>query len=303
MSLPTSTKLTIVGSGAMATLFAARLGSLVPITMLGSWREAVTAMDNGGLTLNGRPGPKVSATTDPADCAGSRFAIVLVKAWQTVRVAPLIKTFLSADGVALTLQNGLGNFESLAEVLGEDRVALGTTTQGATLLGPGQVQEGGRGPTHVAEHPRLTPLIELLRSANFDIHQSPISNLQSLTWGKLAINAAINPLTALLRVPNGELLNRPDALEVMDATASEVAAVAKAKGIELPFADAGQRAREVAQATAQNRSSMFQDILRGAMTEVDAINGAVVREGQQVGIAVPINLVLWRLISALRSHT
>ena len=299
MTLSIPTNITLLGTGAMATLFAARLGGLAPVTLLGSWVEAVTAINIGGLTLNGRPGPKVSATTDPAQCAGSRFAIVLVKAWQTDRAATQIKKFLPAEGVALTLQNGLGNFEALAEVLGKDRVALGTTTQGATLLGPGQAQEGGRGVTHVAEHPRLLPLVELLRSADFEILQSPISSLQSLVWGKLAINAAINPLTAILRIPNGELLNRPEALTLLEAAANEVAAVAQAKGIELPFADAGLRAREVAHTTAQNRSSMFQDILRGAKTEVDAINGAVVGEGIKVNVPTPINEVLWRLVKAL----
>jgi 2-dehydropantoate 2-reductase len=154
----------------------------------------------------------------------------------------------------------------------------------------------------VAEHPRLQPLIDLLRAADFEVHQSPISNLQSLTWGKLAINCAINPLTALLRVPNGELLNRPEALSLMDSAANEVAAVAGAKGIKLPFANVAQRAREVAYATASNRSSMFQDILRGAPTEVDAINGAVVREGHSLNVPTPTNEKLWRSVKTLENH-
>jgi 2-dehydropantoate 2-reductase len=302
--------LTIVGTGAMATLFAARLGRHTPITMLGSWGEAVTAINRDGVHVDSgarheivRPatslGAGVTATTDPAQCAGSRFALVLVKSWQTARAAAQIKSFLPSDGVALTLQNGLGNFETLADVLGPDRVALGITTQGATLIGPGHVREGGRGPTHVADHPRLSPLIDLLRAAGFEVLQSPISNLQALVWGKLTINAAINPLTAILRVFNGELLNRPDALALMDAAAREVTAVAHAKGIVLPFPDPAARAREVAQATAGNRSSMFQDILRGAMTEVDAINGAVVREGAVAGVSVPVNETLYRLVRAV----
>jgi len=302
--------LTIVGTGAMATLFAARLGRHTPITMLGSWGEAVTAINRDGVHVDsgagheiGRPptslGAGVTATTDPAQCAGSQFALVLVKAWQTARAATQIKSFLPSDGVTLTLQNGLGNFETLAAELGADRVALGITTQGATLIGPGHVREGGRGPTHVADHPRLSPLIDLLRAAGFEVLQSPISNLQALVWGKLTINAAINPLTAILRVFNGELLNRPDALALMDAAAREVTAVAHAKGIVLPFPDPAARAREVAQATAGNRSSMFQDILRGAMTEVDAINGAVVREGAVAGVSVPVNETLYRLVRAV----
>ena len=285
----------------MATLFAARLGRHAPVTMLGSWVEAVYAINSGGVRADDGPGVRVVATSEAAQCAGSRFALVLVKAWQTARAARQIKSFLPTDGVALTLQNGLGNFETLAAELGEERVALGVTTQGATLLGPGHAREGGHGVTHVAEHPRLTPLVDLLHSAHFEILQSPISNLQSLAWGKLIVNCAINPLTALLRVLNGELLNRPDALAVMDAAAREAAAVANAKGIVLPFPDPAARAREVAQATAANRSSMFQDILRGAMTEVDAINGAVAREAAKIGAPAPVNEMLWRLIRATES--
>ncbi|MBM4422929.1 MAG: ketopantoate reductase family protein [Chloroflexi bacterium] len=296
--------ITVVGTGAMATLVAARLGRLAPITMLGSWMDAVTAINRDGVHVDSGPGAdsvRVAATANPVECAGASIAIVLVKAWQTAKAASQIKTFLAPDGVALTLQNGLGNFETLAAELGAERAALGVTTQGATLIGPGHAREGGRGVTHIAEHPRLGPLFDLLRAANFDIHSSPPSDLQSLVWGKLAINAAINPLTAILRVPNGELLNRPDALAVMDAAAREVAAVAAAKGIALPFPDAAARAREVARATASNRSSMFQDILRGAPTEIDAINGAVVREAQTVKMNAPVNETLWKLVRALRT--
>ena len=105
-------------------------------------------------------------------------------------------------------------------------------------------------------------------------------------------------LTALLRVPNGELLRRPDAVAVLNAAADECAAVAAAKGIALPYADAAAAARAVAERTGTNRSSMFQDILRGAPTEIEAINGAVRRAGDAAGVPVPVNTVLWRLVRA-----
>lgn len=300
--------ITIVGTGAMATLFAARLGRVTPVTMLGSWAEAVSAINRDGVHLESESGHesiRVTATTEPAECAGSRIALVLVKAWQTARAANQIRSFLAPEGVTLTLQNGLGNFEALAEALGPDRVALGVTTQGATLIGPGHVRDtyAGRGPVHLAEHPRLAPLVELLNASGFDALQHPASHLQPLLWGKLVVNAAINPLTALLRVPNGELLHRPAALALMDAAAREAAGVAAAKGIPLPFPDPAARAREVAQATAPNRSSMFQDILRGAPTEIDAINGAVVRQAAEAGLSVPVNETLWRLVKALITNS
>jgi 2-dehydropantoate 2-reductase len=115
----------------------------------------------------------------------------------------------------------------------------------------------------------------------------------------LAVNCGINPLTALLRVPNGELLRRPQARTVMEAAANECASVARAGGIALPYSDAAAQARLVAEHTASNRSSMFQDILRGAPTEVDAINGAVAQAGAALGVPARVNETLWRLVRAL----
>jgi 2-dehydropantoate 2-reductase len=295
--------ITILGTGAMATLFAARLGPVTPVTLLGTWADAIDKINRDGINVEGGQPVKVAATTNPADCQGSQFALVLVKAWQTPRVASQIETFLPPDGIALTLQNGLANFETLAAKLGKARTALGTTTLGATLLGPGHVKEGGRGPIHVAEHHQLAPLVELLRSASFDVIQSPINNLQSLVWGKLVVNCAINPLTALLRIPNGELLVRPDALAVMEAAAHEVAAVAGVKGIQLPFDDAAAQAQTVARATAENQSSMLQDVLHNRPTEVDAINGALVKAAIEVGVPVPVNETLWRLVRGMDGGT
>ena len=113
------------------------------------------------------------------------------------------------------------------------------------------------------------------------------------------MNAGINALTAILRDrPNGRLLERPEALTLLEAAANEVASVARAKGIELPFPDAAAEARRVARATASNLSSMLQDVLRGAPTEIDAINGAVVREGARLGVPTPANETLLRLLAA-----
>jgi 2-dehydropantoate 2-reductase len=136
-----------------------------------------------------------------------------------------------------------------------------------------------------------------LREAGFNVET--VADPDSLLWGKLVINAAINPLTALLRVPNGELLERGTARALMQAAACEAAAVAAAQGIRLPYPDPLAVAESVAQRTATNRSSMFQDIQRGAPTEIDAICGAVVQAGEEVGVPTPVNLTLWQLVKAL----
>jgi 2-dehydropantoate 2-reductase len=270
----------------------------VPVTMLGTWREGLRALQQGViLEENGEETVfPVRATDNPADCFGMRHALVLVKAWQTERAARQLGMCLATDGVALTLQNGYGNREMLEAVLSASNVALGVITVGATLTGPGRVRVGGQGTISVETHPRLEPVIPLLRQAGFAVEETPHADRR--VWSKLVINAAINPLTALLRVPNGELLHRPAARALMADLAREAAAVAAAQNIPLTFDDPVAAAEAVALRTARNFSSMYQDIQRGAPTEIDAICGAVVRVGEQVGVATPVNRVMWQLVKA-----
>ena len=284
----------ILGTGAMATLFAARLSATgVAVTMLGTWPEGLAALTSHGAELDGNAWP-VHATRDPADCVGMKFALVLVKTWQTERAAHQLQKCIAANGLVLTLQNGLGNAEILSRLLSVERVATGITTLGASLVGPGRVVSGGEGPVTLETHARLAPLETMLQQAGFQVFT--VDDTRALVWGKLAVNAAINPLTALFRVRNGELLNFPSGLRLMDALAGEAAAVANTLGVTLLAPGVIQLSREVAQRTAQNYSSMLQDVLRGAPTEVDAINGAIVREGEKQGIPTPINHAVWQLV-------
>ena len=120
-----------------------------------------------------------------------------------------------------------------------------------------------------------------------------------MVWGKLAVNAAINPLTAVLQMPNGEVLSRPSARQLSADLAREVAAVALAMKINLPNTDPVAIAERVAEKTSENHSSMYQDILRGAPTEIDAICGAVVAAGKETRVATPANYAMWKLIHAV----
>jgi 2-dehydropantoate 2-reductase len=292
----------IVGTGAMASLFAARLARAdCRVTMLGTWKDGLDAIRANGIRLIDSTDTEnrfhVQVTNSPRDCTDTKYALVLVKAWQTERAAQQLRECLAADGLAVTLQNGLGNRETLIQSLGLDRVALGVTTSGATLLGPGWVKAGGEGSISMERHPALGPLGETLRSANFKLQI--VEDARSLIWGKLAINCAINPLTALLRVKNGELLERPSAREMMGVLAQEVALVAAAENISLPFRDPLAAAEEVARKTAANHSSMLQDIMRGAPTEIDAICGAVVKVAQKHQITAPANWACWQLVRAI----
>ena len=288
----------IVGTGALATLFAARLSLAgVDVSMLGSWRAGLAALQQAGARVDSRDSQKVQATSNPSDCRGAKIALVLVKSWQTERTASQLAECLAEDGLAVTLQNGLGNDTILSNFLGPPRVSRGVTTLGATLLAPGIVRSGGEGAITLEAHPYLSVLEEMLRKAGFKI--SIAGNLEPAVWGKLVVNAAINPLTALLRVKNGYLLTNLPAHTLMCTLAREAAKVAEAVAVALPFSDPERAVEEVAQCTSENLSSMLQDVLRNTPTEVDAINGAVMRVGEQNGVPTPVNRSLWSLVKAL----
>jgi 2-dehydropantoate 2-reductase len=287
-------RIIIFGTGAMACMFGARLSRVAQVTLLGTWAEGITAIrergirfDDCGESLNVPvQGEYLGAQVEP-----TAFAIVLVKSWQTKQIARHIANYLKPDGIAISLQNGLGNLELLG-----NRAFPGATAEGATLLGPGHVRAGGSGTTHIVA-PEWA--VELFKNAGFDCRRCGLDEVEGLLWGKLSVSCGINALTALLRVPNGELLKREDAENLMIRAAQECAGVAQARGIRLPFPDPAVRVREVAELTATNQSSMLQDILRGAPTECDAINGAVVREGKRLNVPTPVNEILWHLVRAL----
>ena len=290
--------LLIVGSGALATLFAARLSAVgVNVTMLASWQAGLEVLRKSGASLEGEDSRAVQATDDPVDCRAAKFALVLVKSWQTEHSASQLVECLADDGLAVTLQNGLGNDAILSKALGLQRVSRGVTTLGATLLAPGLVRSGGEGVITLDAHAPLAVLEQMLRVAGFDVNV--VENMEPVVWGKLIVNAAINPLTALLRVKNGLLLSNPPARALMGELAEEAVRVAEALAVALPFLDPTRSVEEVAQRTAENISSMLQDVMRGAQTEVDAINGAIVRLGVQNGIPTPVNRVICSLVEAL----
>ena len=295
----------LVGTGALATLFATRLSEAGhSVSMLGTWKKGLAELQQHGARIGDANGNEraypVYATDDPHEVRGAKIALVLVKSWQTERVARQLKESLASDGLAVTLQNGIGNKETLIRDLGTARVSLGITTTGATLLGPGLVRAGGDGVISLEQNQALGPLEAALRSSNFNLQI--VDDARSLIWGKLVINAAINPLTALLQVSNGELLSRPNVRKMMGALARETAEVAAAEHVHLPFSNPVSAVEDVARKTASNHSSMFQDVRRGAPTEIDAICGAVTRRAAAHGISVPYNRACWQLVRGVVSN-
>lgn len=292
--------LVVFGTGALACAIGARLArSGEQVTLVGSWVAARDAIARRGILVHEPEGSWAARLvgTAPLERPPERapVALVLVKSHQTASVASAVARALAPRGVAVTLQNGLGNREALQAALGKDRVAVGVATLGARLLGPGEVRVVP-GRILLGEEDAtlgvVRGLVRRLRGAGLE---AEAGDARRAVWTKLAANCAINPLSALRGVPNGALLDDAKARGEMRAAALEVAAVAAARGLRLE-GDVGTLAEQVARGTAENRSSMLQDLERGAKTEIDALCGAVVSEGQRLGVATPVNEALWRRV-------
>jgi 2-dehydropantoate 2-reductase len=204
--------------------------------------------------------------------------------------------------VVLTLQNGLNNLETIAAVTGRDGLLGGTTAHGATLLGHGRIRHAGSGDTVIGAFGRagageLNAVTGLLNRAG--ITTAVTEDLTTTLWRKLAVNAVINPLTALTGLCNGELIGNPALADVQERLVKEACAVAEGRGIRIIAGDALAMVREVCRRTSANQSSMLQDVLNRRRTEIDAINGAVTAAGEACSIPVPYHTVVTRLVKAL----
>jgi len=298
-------RLLIVGTGAMGCLFAARCSAAgQTVILLGTWQEGIQALNDHGVCLVDPDGQERSFPVHAYDNISQALdhgkfnqALVLVKSWKTDAAAQVLVNCLSDDGVALSLQNGLGNYEILTDRLGIRRVALGVTTQGATLLSPAKVRPSGNGQISIGAGNNLKPVVTTLEKAGFSVAVE--SDLRRLLWRKLAINAAINSLTAILNVSNGDLLKIPSARSLMKEIAVEVVQVAAAQDVELSVEEAVETVEKVARLTAANISSMLQDVHRGAPTENEAINGSILRAAERTGISCPITRTVYWMVRAI----
>jgi len=299
-------KIAIVGPGAIGCL----LGGLLSragheVWLIDRRPERAALLDRQGVSISGVGGEfnaSVRATASPTEAGIADLIIVAVKSYDTAAAAQAAQSLVGSQTTVLTVQNGLGNVEVLQSRLGSDRVVAGVTSLGATRLETGQVQHAGRGATVIGEldgrvTDRLKELAGALSSTGLEVETT--TDVVSALWGKLAVNAGINAVATLARVRNGSVVQSESLLGLLRSAVREVEAVAGAKRIEMPEPDLAARAEEVCRRTADNTNSMLQDVRQRRRTEVEAINGAVVREGEAVGVATPVNAVLVALLHGL----
>lgn len=309
-------KIVIVGPGAIGSLLAAHLLKLNTsskqeeknsIWLLDYKEERAEKIANLGLNIEGISGnwqvkPNISADVNeigPAD-----IFIICVKSYDTKKAAESIRPIIKDSSAILTLQNGMGNVEIIAETAGLDKVIAGTTNLAATLLDSGKVRFTGKGETTIGRTDskmtvQMRSIRNLFNSAGLETKIS--RDIKGLIWSKLIINSAINPLTAILHLNNGSLTELEATRRIMREAVTESVRIAKRKRIKLSFDDPLAKVEAVAEATSANISSMLADVLRKKRTEIDSINGVIVRQGKELNIPVPVNQMLLDLVKAIES--
>jgi 2-dehydropantoate 2-reductase len=243
---------------------------------------------------------KVRATTDPASVGDVDLVVIFVKCHDTTAAAHTVKRLMGRDTTAVTLQNGWGNADVLAAVLPADQLVMGVTYHSCSGVAPGHVRHTGRGPTVVGPYrmdgdlSRASRVASFLSKAGWDAQAT--TDVRTEIWRKLVLNAATLPTAALTRLTAGDLRSLR---ELVDALAAEAVAVASALGLRIDVGERVSRIHEVLAGAGDGKPSMLQDVEARRLTEIDAINGAVVRLGGELGVATPLNQAMVWLIHGL----
>jgi 2-dehydropantoate 2-reductase len=299
-------RICIVGCGAVGSLFAANLAQLddVEVWAYDLSQSHVSAINSKGLRLSGA-GDVLShprATADAGELPPCDFGIVATKAMHTsAAIAATAHAF--ADGCVATVQNGLGNEEAIAEHVA--RVIRGTTFPAGKILAPGHVQWDVKGDTTLGPfEPNPAPFPEIERLADActrsGMPTAAVHDARGPQWRKVIFNASTNPIGALTGLTHGRVCERPDLRKLVSGLVDEGKAVAAAQGIELdadPEALIDHAAKpEVAY---DHKASMLQDVEAHRTTEIDYLNGGIVRVGREHDVPTPLNQAIWALVKGV----
>ena len=303
-------KIAVVGAGAMGSLFGAMLAEAGnEVWLYDVWIEHVQTINKDGLSIEQEGQTRtlsIEATTDPEQIGQAELVIIFVKSTHTAAAAETARKLAGSDGAVMTLQNGMGNADILSEFIDPERVLAGTTSHGATMLGPGRIRHAGIGATTIGAWAETERGRERARKlSNFftgiGIETEAVDDVRRVLWNKLLINIGINAITALTAIKNGQILDLEITRELSRNAVEEAMKIAGKMNIKVRE-DAVDHAYAVAEATAANRSSMGQDVDNKRQTEIRTINGFIVREAKRLGLQAPVNETLTALIQTLEYH-
>ncbi|HNX81593.1 MAG TPA: 2-dehydropantoate 2-reductase [Candidatus Omnitrophota bacterium] len=301
-------KIVVLGPGAIGCLVAAFLSKTKEdVWLLDKDKNRAHKLQSQGIFVEGMGNPwhaVVKVSADAKAIGEADVLIVCVKCYDTKTAIKSAKPCIGRNTYVVTLQNGLGNIENIGEIIGQERLLAGITNQGSTLIGVGKVRHAGKGETSIGridgEFPvELRQIRDIFNKSGWETKIS--RDIKVLVWSKLVVNVGINVLTALTRLPNGKIVEYEGTRRLMRQAVTEAVKVAKRKRVKLLYDDPLAKVESVCEATSTNVCSMLQDVLNHRRTEVDYVNGVIVRHAQELGIAAPVNTVLVDLIKTVES--
>lgn len=303
-------KIAIIGTGAMGSVYAALLADngKHEVCAIDAWQAHVDAINAHGLKVEGASGNRtvrIKATTTAADVSAADLVIIATKDDGVTAAAKGALTAARPDAPILTIQNGLGSADKVAEVVGSSRVLIGVVGGfGASMKGPGHAHHNGMEFVRLGEMdggltPRLEKVAETWRSGGFKV--LTFDDIHKMVWEKLICNCTYSGPCALTGLTIGQVQANPDAWSIASSCASEAFAVARAKGIKLDFTDPVAYVKAFGEKIPNARPSMLLDHIAGRRSEIDNINGAIPREAAKVGVPTPVSSAVTALVRAKES--
>ena len=292
-------KIAVMGAGAVGCYYGgmlARAGH--DVTLIGRPNH-VDAIQRDGLLLDTqsfKEQVRLQASTEPSAVAGATLVLFCVKSTDTESAAAAIRPHLLPGALVLSLQNGVDNAVRLQAALPAQEVAASVVYVATEMPGPGHVKHNGRGELVIAASTTTADAAALLVAAGVPTDIS--TNVEGALWAKLILNCAYNALSAITQQPYGQLVQGEGVQDVIRDLVNECLAVAQADGITVP-GDVWQAVERIAQTMPQQLSSTAQDLARGKRSEIDHLNGYVLRRGEVLGIATPVNRVMHTLVKLL----
>lgn len=290
-------KIAIMGAGAVGCCYGAWAAEAGHEVVLIGRPALVEAVETRGLLFESGGETRaipMRASADPAAVAGAQLVLVCVKSGDTEETGRLIGPHLSSEAAVLSMQNGVGNAQRLAAAMGAPAIPVAVYVA-AGMGGPGHVQHFGRGDLMMGESPLSAMAAGTLRGCGIEVTVS--DQAEAAQWAKLILNCAYNAASAITRLPYGRLVEQPGMDAVIAGAVAECFAVAAAEGIA-PLGDVAASIASIPVTMAGQFSSTAQDMMRGRRTEIDFLNGEIVRRGAKHGVATPVNATLLALVKA-----
>jgi 2-dehydropantoate 2-reductase len=295
-------KVAVMGAGAVGCYYGGMLARAGHDVVLVARPSHVQAVERAGLRMETRSFDehvRLHASTDAAAVAGADLVLFSVKSMDTESAGAQIRGHLAPSALVLCLQNGVDNADRLRTVLGPSAVAAAVVYVATEMAGPGHLRHHGRGELVIEPSQRSEQVARALVAAGVPTEIS--DNVRGALWTKLILNCAYNAVSAIAQRPYGENVRSAGITDVMRDVVAECVAVAREEGVRLP-ADLDVAVERIAQTMPSQFSSTAQDLARGKPTEIDFLNGLVVRLGEALGVPTPANRVLWALVKLIEGR-